>query len=59
MRIVNDEGKEEYFDMKKGDVFEIAPKLKHQFIGTAEITEIVEFSTEHFETDSIRTERGD
>ena len=43
--------------MKYG--IEIPPGLKHQFIGIADITEIKEFLTQHFESDSIRTEKGD
>ncbi len=43
--------------MKYG--FEIPPGLKHQFIGIADISEIMEFSTQHFESDSKRTEKGD
>ncbi len=35
------------------------PGLKHQFGGIAKVSEILEFSTEHFESDSIRTEKGD
>ncbi len=59
MRIVDESGKESIFEMTKGDVFEIPPGLKHQFIGIADVTEIMEFSTQHFESDSIRTEKGD
>ncbi len=59
MKIVKKTGEETSFVMEKGDVLEIAPGLKHQFIGIAEKTEIMEFSTQHFESDSIRTEKGD
>lgn len=59
MKLVEESGKETEFEMEKGDVLEIQPGLKHQFIGIAAITEIMEFSTQHFETDSIRTLKGD
>ena len=59
MRVVDESGNESEFEMEKGDVLEITPGLKHQFKGIAEITEIMEFSTQHFESDSIRTEKGD
>ncbi len=59
MRLVEESGEESSFEMSKGDVLEICPGLKHQFTGIADITEIMEFSTEHFESDSIRTEKGD
>ena len=59
MRTVDESGIESEFEMEKGDVLEIKPGLKHQFKGIAEITEIMEFSTQHFESDSIRTEKGD
>ena len=59
MRLVDEEGNESSFTMEQGDVLEIPPGLKHQFLGIADITEIMEFSTQHFESDSIRTEKGD
>ena len=59
MRTVDGTGEESKFEMRPGDVLEIPPGLKHQFGGIAEITEIMEFSTQHFESDSVRTERGD
>lgn len=59
MRTVDESGNESEFEMVPGDVLEIAPGLKHQFGGLAEVSEIMEFSTQHFETDSIRTEKGD
>jgi hypothetical protein len=45
--------------MSQGQVLEIPPGLSHQFTGIAECTEIVEFSTQHFDEDSIRLEVGD
>ena len=59
MRTVDQEGHESKFEMGPGDVLEISRGFKHQFEGIAEKSEIMEFSTEHFETDSIRTEFGD
>jgi len=45
--------------MNPGDVLEIPPYLKHQFGGIVRVSEVLEFSTQHFESDSIRTEKGD
>ncbi len=59
MKTVEQSGNESLFEMSEGDVLEIVPGLKHQFIGVAEKTEIMEFSTQHFESDSIRTIKGD
>ncbi len=59
MKTVEQSGEESSFEMSKGDVLEIPLGLKHQFIGVAEKTEIMEFSTQHFESDSIRTIKGD
>ncbi len=58
MRLRHPDGREEEFEMKVGDVLEIAPGLAHQFRGI-EDSEIMEFSTEHFEDDSYRIEQGD
>jgi quercetin dioxygenase-like cupin family protein len=41
-----------------GDVFEIPPRLAHQMIAL-EDSELFEFSTQHFESDSYRIEKGD
>ncbi len=59
MRIVNKAGEENNFVMEEGDVLEIERGLKHQFKGIADTTQIMEFSTQHFDSDSIRTEKGD
>ncbi|MBT3203196.1 MAG: cupin domain-containing protein [Gammaproteobacteria bacterium] len=59
MRTVDEQGEESIFEMTPGDVLEIKRGFKHQFTGIAERSEIMEFSTQHFETDSIRTEKGD
>ena len=44
--------------MKPGDSLEISPGLVHRFSGIAD-SEIVEFSTQHFEEDSYRIEKGE
>ena len=59
VRTVDRHEEESQFEMVPGDVLEIAPGLKHQFGGIAERSEIMEFSTQHFESDSVRTEKGD
>lgn len=59
MRTVDENGEEFRFEMVSGDVLEIPISFKHQFGGIAEVSEIIEFSTQHFESDTIRTEMGD
>jgi len=59
MLTVDEDGNESKFEMEAGYVLEITRGFKHQFEGITEKSEIMEFSTEHFETDSIRTEPGD
>lgn len=59
MRTVDTRGAESEFDMMPGDVLEIEPGLRHQFGGIDPVSEIMEFSTQHFEDDSIRIEKGD
>jgi mannose-6-phosphate isomerase-like protein (cupin superfamily) len=44
--------------MSKGDSFRVSPLLRHQMIAL-EDTELFEFSTTHFDEDSIRIEKGD
>lgn len=58
MRLRHRDGREESFEMKKGDILEIEPGTAHQFTGI-EDAELFEFSTQHFEDDSIRIEKGD
>ena len=41
-----------------GDTFEVLPHLRHQ-MEALEDSELMEFSTEHFEDDSYRTVKGD
>jgi len=44
--------------LKKGDTFHIYPGLRHQ-MEALEDTELFEFSTQHFDEDSIRLIQGD
>jgi mannose-6-phosphate isomerase-like protein (cupin superfamily) len=44
--------------MKKGDCLEIPQGTAHQFTAI-EACELFEFSTQHFEEDSVRIEKGD
>ena len=41
-----------------GDTFEVLPHLRHQMEALQD-SELMEFSTEHFEDDSYRTVKGD
>jgi len=49
---------EKCFEMVRGDILHIPPILIHQFYGL-EDSEILEVSTQHFEDDSYRLEKGD
>ena len=44
--------------MKPGDMKEIPPGLVHQMLAL-ETSELFEFSTQHFDTDSYRIKKGD
>lgn len=44
--------------LEPGDVFHVQPGLIHQ-MEALEDSELLEFSTTHYETDSYRIERGD
>jgi len=44
--------------LEQGDSFHVPVGLRHQMLGLEE-TELFEFSTQHFEEDSIRVEKGD
>ena len=44
--------------MKPGDKLHVPPGMKHQMKARVD-TELFEFSTQHFEDDSYRIERGD
>ena len=43
----------------EGDKFHVPVRLRHQMVQTFKDTELFEFSTEHFDSDSIRLEKGD
>ena len=58
MELQQKTGERETFVMNPGDVCEITPLLRHRFTGL-EDSEIFEFSTQHFEDDSYRIEKGD
>jgi mannose-6-phosphate isomerase-like protein (cupin superfamily) len=49
----------EVFEMGEGDCVLLTPGLVHRFTGLAEETHIFEFSTQHFDEDSLRIEKGD
>jgi mannose-6-phosphate isomerase-like protein (cupin superfamily) len=59
LNIIYKDGDRKIFTLKMGDVFHIPPGLIHQFVGIEEENYIIEFSTQHFEEDSYRVERGD
>jgi len=44
--------------LEKGDNFHVYRGLKHQMIAL-EDTELFEFSTQHFDSDSYRIQKGD
>lgn len=44
--------------LERGDTFHVKTGLVHQVIAL-EDTEIIEFSTQHFDEDSIRLQKGD
>jgi len=46
------------FVMEPGDHFHLPPGLKHQMIGELD-SYLYEFSTQHFDEDSFRLEKGD
>ena len=58
MELIEKDGIKTVLEMNPGDVVEIAPGLVHRFVGL-EDSEIMEFSTEHFDEDSYRVEKGD
>ncbi len=58
MELIEKNGEKRTFTMKPGDALEIPPGLMHRFTGL-EDSEIMEFSTQHFDEDSYRIERGD
>ena len=54
----NDLSKAECVLLKQGDVFHVPTGLRHQMRGETD-TYLFEFSTQHFDEDSIRLIRGD
>ena len=48
----------EEFEMSPGDCMDVAPGFVHQ-MEALEYSELFEFSTQHFETDSYRLVKGD
>ena len=50
--------KAERLTLNEGECFDITPGLIHRAIAL-EHSDIIEFSTEHFDTDSYRIMRGD
>ena len=46
------------FDLFEGECMDVAPVLVHQ-MEALEDSELFEFSTEHFESDSYRVIKGD
>jgi quercetin dioxygenase-like cupin family protein len=57
MELVERDGTRSEFELRPGEALEIPPGLVHRFTGL-EDSEIMEFSTEHFEEDSYRVEVG-
>ena len=58
MELKHPDGREEVRIMSAGDSLHLPPNTIHRFTGI-EDTEIFEFSTQHFDEDSYRTEKGD
>lgn len=59
LRFIDQEKGEEYtLELLPGDSVTIPPGLIHQ-IGALEESDLFEFSTEHFDSDSYRIEKGD
>lgn len=58
MELVHADGTTEEFEMGPGESLEVPQGLQHRFTGI-EDSEIFEFSTQHFDSDSYRIEKGD
>jgi mannose-6-phosphate isomerase-like protein (cupin superfamily) len=54
----DDKSKARTVKLKSGDKFHIYRGLRHQMTAITDV-ELFEFSTQHFDEDSIRIERGD
>ncbi len=57
VRLRYQDGKDEMIDMLPGDSMYIPPGLMHEMEGI-EDSELFEFSTQHFDDDSYRVEKG-
>jgi mannose-6-phosphate isomerase-like protein (cupin superfamily) len=53
-----DSGETEEFELNAGECMDIPPGLVHQMLAL-EDSELIEFSTQHFNSDSHRIEKGD
>ena len=54
----NDINQSEIITLREGDTFHVPRGLRHQMYALKD-TELFEFSTQHFDEDSIRIENGD
>ena len=45
-------------ELDVGDTFHVAPSMRHMIVGLVE-SDLVEFSTRHYEDDSYRVQKGD
>lgn len=59
LELIYKDGVKKSFLLLPGQSFHIPPGLMHRFTGVEAENRIVEFSTEHFEEDSFRAEKGD
>jgi mannose-6-phosphate isomerase-like protein (cupin superfamily) len=50
---------QEVHELKEGDCILLTPGLVHRFTGLDEENLIFEFSTQHFDEDSLRIQKGD
>lgn len=57
VRLRYQDGQDEYIEMLPGDSMHIPPGQMHQMEGL-EDSELFEFSTQHFDDDSYRVEKG-
>jgi len=58
LQFVNDDGKIKTKIFRMGDSFHIPPNMAHRIIAETGV-DIIEISTQHFEEDSYRIEKGD
>ena len=58
--VIKEEGKDkEIITLKQNDVYRIKPGLKHKFTAFTEVCKFIEFSTQHFNSDSYRVDDKD